>query len=62
MFLRVFFRVLLFEKYFFRFSVVAKHFFWVVQKYPTADPCLSISIIRGYSGLEGYFVKIIHEF
>ena len=33
--LRVFFRVLLFGKYFFGFSVSGKIFFGVVQKYPT---------------------------
>ena len=35
MFLRVFFRVLLFGKYFFGFSVGGKVFFWVIQKYQT---------------------------
>ena len=35
------FRVLLFGKYFFGFSVSGKVFFWVVQKYPTPlIPCL----------------------
>ena len=34
LFSRIFFRVLLFEKYFFGLSVSAKVIFWVVQKYP----------------------------